>query len=60
LPIAPASCLPAPSFAAQTQPGPYGDYQPKAAYRWLADLEAVFGAALLATFVVCLTRKYMR
>ena len=45
---------------AQTQPGPYGDYQPKAAYRWLADLEAVFGAALPATFVVCLTRKYMR
>jgi hypothetical protein len=38
----------------------YGDYQPKAAYRWLADAEAVLGAALLATFVVCLTRKYMR
>ena len=38
----------------------YGDFEPKARWRWLADLEAVFGAALLATFVVCLTRKYMR
>jgi len=38
----------------------YGDFEPKPRWRWLADLEAVLGAALLATFVVCLTRKYMR
>ena len=38
----------------------YGDFKPKPPYRLLADIEAVLGAALLATFVVCLTRKYMR
>jgi len=38
----------------------YGDLKPKPGYRWIADLEAVLGAALMATFVVCLTRKYMR
>jgi hypothetical protein len=38
----------------------YGDCAPKPAYRFLAASEAVLGAALMAVFVVCLTRKYMR
>ena len=38
----------------------YGDFQPKADYQLLADSEAVLGAGLMATFIVCLTRKYMR
>jgi hypothetical protein len=39
----------------------YGDFQPKPGiWRAVADGEALAGAALLATFVVCLTRKYMR
>jgi len=39
----------------------YGDYQPRQGWpQVLAGVEAALGAALLATFVVCLTRKYMR
>ena len=39
----------------------YGDYRPKQGWaQALAGVEAALGAALLATFVVCLTRKYMR
>jgi len=38
----------------------YGDFQPKPGFRLLAGAEAALGAALMATFVVCLTRKYMR
>lgn len=39
----------------------YGDYRPKEGWpQVLAGFEAALGAALLATFVVCLTRKYMR
>jgi hypothetical protein len=38
----------------------YGDFEPKPGWRWLADTEVAAGAALMATFVVCLTRKYMR
>ncbi|MCD4823053.1 MAG: pentapeptide repeat-containing protein [Phycisphaerae bacterium] len=40
----------------------YGDFQPKSQlpYRLLADAEAMLGATLMAVFVVCLTRKYMR
>ena len=39
----------------------YGDYQPKQGWpQVVAGVEAALGAALLATFVVCLTRKYMR
>ncbi len=38
----------------------YGDFKPKPSCRFLADSEAVLGAALMAMFVVALTRKYMR
>ena len=39
----------------------YGDYQPRQGWpQVLAGVEAALGAALMATFVVCLTRKYMR
>ncbi len=38
----------------------YGDFQPKPGYRLWAGIEAVLGAALMAVFVVCLTRKYIR
>lgn len=38
----------------------YGDFQPKPAYRLWAGAEAMLGAAIMAVFVVCLTRKYMR
>ncbi|MGB3086762.1 MAG: potassium channel family protein [Phycisphaerae bacterium] len=38
----------------------YGDFQPKPNYRLLAGAEAALGAGLMATFIVCLTRKYMR
>jgi len=38
----------------------YGDFKPKPDYRLLAGAEAALGAGLMATFIVCLTRKYMR
>ena len=38
----------------------YGDLVPKEAYRLWASAEALLGAALMALFVVALTRKYMR
>jgi len=38
----------------------YGDFEPKPFYRLYADGEALMGAALLAVFIVGLTRKYMR
>ena len=39
----------------------YGDLQPKEGFsRFLAGSEALFGAALMALFVVALTRKYTR
>ena len=38
----------------------HGDFEPKPGWRWLADTEAAAGAALMATFIVCLTRKYVR
>ncbi|HUS45622.1 MAG TPA: potassium channel family protein [Phycisphaerae bacterium] len=38
----------------------YGDFKPKPNYRLLAGAEAALGAGLMATFIVCLTRKYMR
>jgi hypothetical protein len=38
----------------------YGDYQPKEPYRLLAASEALLGAALMAVFVVCLSKKYVR
>ena len=38
----------------------YGDFQPKPDCRLMADAEAVLGAALMALFIVGLTRKYMR
>jgi len=38
----------------------YGDFSPKPEYRLLAGAEAVIGAALMAVFIVCLTRKYIR
>ena len=38
----------------------YGDYQPKEPYRFLAASEALLGAALMAVFIVCLSKKYIR
>lgn len=38
----------------------YGDLVPETSFRWLADVEALTGAALMAVFVVSLTRKYIR
>jgi len=38
----------------------YGDMAPKPYFRIPAAMEAVLGAALMATFIVSLTRKYMR
>jgi len=38
----------------------YGDFKPKPNCRLLAGAEAALGAGLMATFIVCLTRKYMR
>ena len=38
----------------------YGDFKPKASYRWLADTEAALGASLMAVFVVCLSKKCVR
>jgi len=39
----------------------YGDLQPKAGFsRFFAGTEALFGAALMALFVVALTRRYTR
>ena len=38
----------------------YGDLVPKPGFRWLASTEAALGAVLMAVFIVCLTRKYMR
>ena len=38
----------------------YGDYLPKEPYRFLVASEALFGAALMAVFVVCLSKKYVR
>jgi len=38
----------------------YGDYQPKEPYRLLAASEALLGAALMAVFIVCLSKKYVR
>ena len=38
----------------------YGDYQPKEPYRLLAASEALLGAALMAVFIVCLSKKYIR
>jgi hypothetical protein len=38
----------------------YGDYQPKEPYRLLAVSEALLGATLMAVFVVCLSKKYVR
>lgn len=39
----------------------YGDFQPKPDLcRILAGAEAFMGAALMALFIVALTRKYMR
>jgi len=38
----------------------YGDFMPKAGFRWLADAEAALGAALMAVFIVCLSKKYVR
>ncbi len=37
-----------------------GDYLPKEPYRLLAASEALLGAALMAVFVVCLSKKYVR
>jgi hypothetical protein len=37
-----------------------GDYLPKEPYRLLVASEALFGAALMAVFVVCLSKKYVR
>jgi len=38
----------------------YGDFQPKPHFVLWADVEALLGAALMAVFIVGLTRKYMR
>jgi hypothetical protein len=38
----------------------YGDFRPAPSLRLLAGAEAAIGAALMAVFIVCLTRKYMR
>ncbi len=38
----------------------YGDIVPVGAWRIMADLEAIIGAALMALFIVGLTRKYSR
>jgi uncharacterized protein YjbI with pentapeptide repeats len=38
----------------------YGDLVPVGAWRLMADLEAIVGAALMALFIVGLTRKYSR
>lgn len=38
----------------------YGDFAPKPNFRLLAGIEALVGAALIAVFIVGLTRKYMR
>ena len=38
----------------------YGDFKPEPAFRWMAGLEAVIGAALMALLVVALARKYTR
>jgi len=37
----------------------YGDLIPKPGFRFWADMEALSGAALMALFVVGLTRKYV-
>lgn len=38
----------------------YGDLVPLGAWRLMADVEAIVGAALMALFIVGLTRKYSR
>jgi len=38
----------------------YGDYLPKEPYRLLVASESLFGAALMAVFIVCLSKKYVR
>ena len=38
----------------------YGDFQPKPHCRFLADAEALIGAAMMALFVVSLARRYTR
>ena len=38
----------------------YGDLKPVPEMRWLAGTEAVLGAALMALFIVALSRKYSR
>ncbi len=38
----------------------YGDFQPLPHFRFWADVEALLGAGLMATFIVGLTRKYTR
>lgn len=38
----------------------YGDLVPRPGCRWLADVEAVLGAGLMALFIVGLARRYTR
>jgi hypothetical protein len=39
----------------------YGDFRPEPGWpRMLCSVEAILGAATMATFIVCLTRKYTR
>jgi len=38
----------------------YGDFKPIASMRWLSATEAIFGAVLMALFIVALSRKFSR